>query len=87
MGTRATGSRGGDYLLMTTAQTLRDILSLARLLRRFAEERTCDNHHDLFMTTAAALEDRAHSMANAEEAPAWNLARDPALHAPVNCCV
>jgi hypothetical protein len=70
------------------AESLRELLSLARLLRRFAQEQTQDNHHILFITTAIALEARAQLLATAIETPApVDLARDQALHAPVNCLV
>ena len=70
------------------AENLRDLLSLARLLRRFAQEQTQDNHRLLFVSTAMALEARARLMAEAIEAPALlDMARDQALHAPVNCLV
>jgi hypothetical protein len=71
-----------------SAENLRDLLSLARMLRRFAEERTRDNHHALFLATAVALEDRAHILATAAEAPApVDVKRDYALHVPINCLV
>ena len=71
-----------------TAQNLRDMLSLARMLRRFAMEQTHDNHHVLFISTAIALEARAHYLATTPEAVAIvELERDDALHAPVNCLV
>ena len=70
------------------AENLRELLSLARLLRRFAQEQTQDNHRLLFVSTAMALEARARLMAEAIEAPALlDMARDQALHAPVNCLV
>jgi hypothetical protein len=70
------------------AESLRELLSLARLLRRFAQEQTHDNHHVLFITTAIALEARAQLLAAAIEAPApVDPVRDQALHAPVNCFV
>jgi hypothetical protein len=70
------------------AENLRELLSLARLLRRFAQEQTHDNHHVLFVATAIALEARAQLLATAVEAPApVDLVRDQALHAPVNCIV
>jgi hypothetical protein len=73
---------------MTNApQNLRELLALARMLRRFAEEHTCDNHHDLFMATATALEDRAHMIANAQDIAVANWENDRALHAPVNCMI
>ena len=71
---------------MTNApQNLRELLALARMLRRFAEEHTYDNHHDLFMATATALEDRAHMIADAQEITVASREHDKALHAPVNC--
>jgi hypothetical protein len=70
------------------AENLRELLSLARLLRRFAQEQTQGNHQALFVSTAIALEARAHLLAAAIEAPApVDLARDQALHAPVNYLV
>jgi hypothetical protein len=69
------------------AQNLGDLLSLARMLRRFAIERTHDNHHVLFITTAMALEARAHYLATTPQATAMELERDNALHAPVNFLV
>jgi len=70
------------------AENLRELLSLARLLRRFAQEKTQDNHRVLFVSTAKALEARARLMAEAIEAPApVDPVRDQALHAPVNCLV
>ena len=71
---------------MTNApQNLRDLLSLARMLRRFAEEHTYDNHRALFIATAIALEDRAHMIADAQDITVASSERDKALHAPVNC--
>lgn len=68
------------------AENLRELLSLARMLRRFASEQTYDNHHALFIATAIALEARAQLLANTVAAPApVDLLRDEALHAPVNC--
>lgn len=72
--------------LMTNAENLREILSLARTLRRFAQEQTYDNHHALFTATAIALEARAQLLAAAVETPApVDPVRDQVLHAPVNC--
>jgi hypothetical protein len=45
------------------ANYLRELLSLARMLRRFALEQGHDNHHVLFISTAMALEARAHDLA------------------------
>ena len=64
---------------------LRDLLSLARLLRGFAEEHAHDNNHDLFLNTAVALEARARFMATTNNAT--GLERDTAIHAPVNLVI
>ena len=66
------------------AQNLRDLLSLARMLRRFAEQHHYDANRDLFLATAMALESRAHFLANTIDAEPVGLERDMALHAPVN---
>jgi hypothetical protein len=66
------------------AQNLRDLLSLARMLRRFALERSHDNHHVLFVSTAMALEARAHTLATTPQAAAMDLECAGALHAPVD---
>jgi hypothetical protein len=65
-------------------QNLRDLLSLARLLRRFAEQHSYDANRELFLATAAALETRAHFLAIAPDGEPAALERDIALHAPVN---
>ena len=70
------------------AENLRDLLSLARMLRRFAAEQTYDNHNVLFISTAIALEARAHVLASSLDIPATpEPERDDALHAPVDCLV
>lgn len=51
------------------AQDFRDLLALARLLRRHAQEETYDGQHELLLGTAAALETRAFALANAGPAP------------------
>jgi hypothetical protein len=66
------------------AQNLRDMLSLARLLRRFATERQYDPNRELFLATALALEARAHAIATAPDGETAELERDIALHARVN---
>jgi hypothetical protein len=66
-------------------QDLRDLLSLARLLRRFAEERHHDHGGDVFLNTAVALEARAHYLATTNDV--CGLEQDTALHAPVNMMV
>jgi hypothetical protein len=65
-------------------QNLRDLLSLARMLRRFAIERSHDNHHVLFISAAMALEAHAHALATTPQAAAMELERANALHAPVD---
>jgi hypothetical protein len=68
------------------ADNLRDLLSLARMLRRFAQENTDDSHQALFLSTAIALESRAALLAGAGNAlSSVDLMRDQALHAPVDC--
>jgi hypothetical protein len=64
---------------------LRELLSLARLLRRFAEEHSRDTTHALFLDTAVSLEARAHFLATAHDVS--GLEQDTALHAPVNMVV
>jgi len=66
------------------AQNLRDLLSLARMLRRFAEQHNYDANRELFLATAVALEARAHFLATAPNDEAAGLEHDLALHAPVN---
>ena len=67
------------------AHDLRELLSLARILRGFAEEHVHDNNHTLFLSTAVALEERAHFIANTEYA--GDLEHDTAIHAPVDVMV
>jgi hypothetical protein len=64
---------------------LRELLSVARMLRGFAEEHAYDNNHDLFLSTAVALEARAHFMATTIHMD--TLESDTAIHAPVNMLV
>ena len=64
---------------------MRDLLSLARMLRSFAEEHAHDNYHALFFDTAVALEARAHFMAHSSRPK--GLEQDMALHAPINMTV
>jgi hypothetical protein len=66
------------------AHNLRDLLSLARMLRRFAEQHQYDANRDLFLATAVALEARAHFLAAAPNGETVGLNQDLALHAPVN---
>ena len=85
----ATSARLAAFLSMSqAAENLRELLSLARMLRRFAQEQTHDNHHVLFTSTAIALEARAQLMAAAVEVPApVDRIQDQMLHAPVDCLV
>ena len=62
-------------------------MSLARMLRRFAQEHTYDANHELFVATSMALEARAHFLAAMPEGTLVNLERDLALHTPVNLLV
>jgi hypothetical protein len=67
-------------------QDLRNLLVLARILRRCAQEPAYDSDCGLFLETAAALESRAFSIAISGElsggvAGAHN---DKARHAPVD---
>jgi hypothetical protein len=58
---------------------------MAGMLRRFAEEHTGDNYHEMFLGTAAALEERAHLLADGQESAEPE--QGQALHAPVNMMV
>lgn len=67
-------------------QDLRNLLVLARILRRCAQEPAYDSDCGLFLETAAALESRAFSIAISGEL-SGGLPReqaDKALHAPVD---
>jgi hypothetical protein len=66
---------------------LRDYLSLARVLRRFVDSHPADANHDLFVTTATALEARARFLAQTHRVRPEELRRDVALHAPVNLVI
>ena len=66
---------------------LRDYLSLARMLRRFADSHPADANQDLFVAAATALEGRARLLADHEPVPREELARDIALHAAINLVV
>jgi hypothetical protein len=63
------------------AQNLKDVLSLARLLRRMAERHAQDSLQDEFLSIAGELETRADVHA-AESRPAGDR-----LHAPVNLVI
>ena len=65
-------------------RTLRELMSLARLLRTFAEKHRYDPNHELFVATALALEARAHFLAATPQGTPMDMDRDMALHAPVN---
>jgi hypothetical protein len=66
------------------AQNLRDMLALARMLRRHAGLHLLDRNHSRFLATAAELEERAHLLATTGEAAPANGERAAALHAPVD---
>jgi hypothetical protein len=67
------------------AHDLRELLSLAHILRSFAEDHAHDNCHDLFLNTAVMLEQRARFIATAGDAD--GLEHDISLHAPINMMV
>ena len=79
------GRPGGFHGMGYAVHDLRDLLSLARLLRRFAEEHAGDSTHALFLDTVVALEARAHFLATANDVT--GLEQDTALHTPVNMVV
>lgn len=56
-------------------QNFRDLLALARLPRRFAQENICDGQHELLLDTATALEARVFSLANNLTGPEQDAAR------------
>ncbi len=67
------------------ARNLRDMLILARMLRRFAQTHRDDVRLDEILSTARALEARAQAAAEGQKPEA---AKDEAaLHAPVNLLV
>lgn len=67
-------------------QDLRNLLVLARILRRCAQDPVYDADCGLFLETAAALESRAFSIAISGELSGGNpgAQADKALHAPVD---
>ena len=67
-------------------ENFRDLLALARLLRRFAQENSYDGQHEMMLDTAAALEARAFSLSDSEAAMEQN-AEPAERHAPVNLVV
>ena len=67
-------------------QDLRDLLALARMLRRVAQEEAFDAHCDLFLETAGALEARAFRFAIYGGDADRDMSQS-ALHAPVNLLV
>jgi hypothetical protein len=76
---------GRFQIMEHAAHDLRDLLSLARMLRGFAEEHAGDNNRALFLDTAVVLEERAHFIANSEDA--GELEHETAIHAPVDMLV
>ena len=69
---------------MYKAHELRDLLSLAGLLRDFADHHLGDASRDQFVSTAEALEARAHALADMPEVNLAALPRNMSLYAPVN---
>ena len=67
------------------SQNLRNIVSLARMLRNLANQHTRDRSYDQFLSTAVELEAQAHHLAAAGQGQ--ELERDVALHAPVNLVI
>jgi hypothetical protein len=67
-----------------SAQNFRDLLALARLLRRFAQEQSYDGEHGLLLDTASALEVRAFALANAGGEAGALPPPDKVAHAPVD---
>jgi hypothetical protein len=67
-------------------QDLRNLLVLARILRRCAQDPAYDADCGLFLETAAALESRAFSIAISGELSGGHSSAqaDKALHAPVD---
>ena len=68
-------------------QDLRDLLVLARILRRCAQEQAHDADCGLFLETAAALESRAFSIAISGEVSNPASRDEKVLHAPVNLVI
>lgn len=70
---------------MEHAQHIRDLVSLARMLRSCADEDSHQARHDLFLDTAAVLEHRARELATAGEP--LDEAGDASLHARVDLLI
>ena len=71
----------------TGTQNLRDVLSLAKLLRRVAERHIHDRFYDQFLSTASELEERANVFARTNQPFAADLEREVVLHAPINLVI
>jgi hypothetical protein len=65
-------------------QHLRELLSLAVKLRSSAAATTDQEYIELFLRTAAALEDRASRLAYGSADVALDPKTDASMHAPVN---
>lgn len=76
------GSPAGYLHMAYEGHDLRDLLGIARLLRRLAEEHLRDPYNRLFLDTAVALEARAQFLAT--HVRPEGLRGDEALHAPVD---
>ena len=70
---------------MEHAQQIRDLVSLARMLRYCADEDAHQAQQDLFLDTAAVLEHRARELAATGDAVDED--EDAALHARVNLLI
>jgi hypothetical protein len=69
---------------MEHAQHIRELVSLARMLRMCADEYTHRAQHDLFLDTAAVLEHRARELT-----ASWDMPEDEdaTLHARVDLLI
>lgn len=63
---------------------IRELLSLARLLRHFALQYHYDINRELFLASALALEARARLLANSPDTDPQSLEHELVLHAPVD---
>ena len=70
---------------MEHAQQIRDLVSLARMLRYCADEDAHQAQQDLFLDTAAVLEHRARELAATGDGV--DEQEDAALHARVNLLI
>jgi hypothetical protein len=66
-------------------QDVRDLIALARRLRRIADEHPRDHIYHRLLTAAAEIEQRALLLVEAGEAPAPE--KDARPHAPINLMI